>query len=291
MADAQRLTVDTFSTIGRLHQTGGAISEDYAYAAIAGEQWAIGAVGDGCSGAIANTDLGARVMCHAFLRTVQEEATPGEIGAGEAFAGKLHENVINAAFTTDAQDYIATLVGFSATEERASLYVFGDGATAIKYRDGRIRLTTYTWVDGMPYYFIYRIEPQAIGRFHARFGDGAQFAVRAVTTDFVTDNGAIRVLWSETTELRFADMQHGRVVHCSPIRDRIEAIAVLTDGIDKFGDQANTEVVAKLLAFAGSAPQALRRNAVAVLAEELSRGAFPRDDLSVACVAFADPRS
>ncbi len=290
MANAQRLQVDAFSTIGRLHQQGGAISEDYAYATMADEHWALGAVGDGCSGAMADTDIGARVMCHAFMRTARGAGTPGELPGSEVFAGQLQENVLNAAFTADAQDYIATLVAFSATPEHASLYVFGDGATAIRYRDGRIRTTVYTWADGMPYYFIYRIEASAVERFRARFGSSARPAVHAVTTDFVVDAGAVRVLSTETQQLTFAQMEHGHVVHCSPVRDRIEAIAVLTDGIEKFGDYASVDVIAKLMAFAGGEAQGLRRHAVAVLADEVARDAFPRDDLSIACVVFADQR-
>lgn len=287
VTDTRQLVVDAFSTIGRLHHLGGAISEDYAYAAMPNAGWALGAVGDGCSGAMANTDIGARVMCHAFMRTVQEVATPGEIGSAERFADALHGNVLAAAFTSDAQDYIATLVGFSATADHASIYLFGDGALAIKYRDGRVRLTTFNWVDGMPYYFIYRVEPQAIGRFRARFGDGALPAVRAETTDFVAGATSIEVLSHESVELRFADMQHGHVAHCSPVRDQIAAIAVLTDGIEKFGSYTSAEVVARLLSFNGSS-HALRHHAVEMLSQELARDAFPRDDLSVACVVFGD---
>ena len=63
------ITVSRFVSIGGLHTLAGELCEDYAIAMQRGGI-AIAAVADGCSGARADTDIGARVICHAFAHVM-----------------------------------------------------------------------------------------------------------------------------------------------------------------------------------------------------------------------------
>jgi hypothetical protein len=280
------LRVSRFVSIGGLHVLGGQLCEDYALAVKSPDGAAIVAVADGCSGAQANTDIGARVICHAFAHVVADHDATRAGRLRDDFDAMLEATMLQFAFTDDLSDYLATLVAIVATGEHATALVSGDGALAVRFRDGRFQLTTFAWRDDAPYYFMYRLEPAVRQRMTERLTADCPGAVHAQVVEFTAgSDGAATIADRRLEAFTFAEFEHGRRVEFAPSRQDIASIAVLTDGIEKVGRLAAADVVARLLA-PRDATISLAEHATSVLRDLAEQGHIPFDDLALACVEF-----
>jgi hypothetical protein len=268
------LRVSRFVTIGGLHVLGGQLCEDYALAQQPDDAVAIAAVADGCSGAQANTDIGARVICHAFAHVNADHAATRAGRLRDDFDATLEATMLQFAFTDDLADYLATLVGVVATPEHATVWVSGDGALGVRFRDGRFRLTCYAWRDDAPYYFMYRLEPSVRERMVERLRADCPGAVHAQVLEFtMRDDGTADVADRRLEAYTFEEFERGRRIEIAPSRERIAALAVMSDGVEKVG---------RLSAEATTLPE----HATSVLREFGEQGHVPFDDLALACVEF-----
>lgn len=280
------ITVSRFVTIGGLHMLAGELCEDYAIAAH-DDGCAIIAVADGCSGARADTDIGARVICHAFAHVNAGHDATREGRLREDFDAMMEATMLQFAFTDDLADYLATLVGVVATPERATAYICGDGAIAARFRDGRFELTTFSWRDDAPYYFMYRLEPSVRERMTQRLAADCPGAVHAqVVTFTLDDDGAPRIEDRRLEAFTFDEFEHGRRYEFAPQRQGIAALAVLTDGIEKVGRVGAPTVVGRLLGPRDEPAVTIAEHATAVLRDLGEQGHVPFDDLAIACVEF-----
>ncbi len=287
-AIALSFTVSRFVTIGGLHMLAGQLCEDYAIAAQPDDA-AVVAVADGCSGAQANTDIGARVICHAFAHVTAGHDATREGRLRDDFDVVLEATMLQFAFTEDLADYLATLVGVVATPERATAFLCGDGAIGVRFRDGRFELRTFAWRDDAPYYFMYRLEPSVRERMIERLSADCPGAVRAQVVEFtVGDDGAPRVADRRLEAYTFAEFERGRRFDFAPQRQAIAALAVFTDGIEKVGRLAPIDVVARLLAPRDDPAITPAEHATSVLRELAEQGHIPFDDLAFACIEFDD---
>src|SRR5262249_51760251 len=128
MGANMRVSTDHFLSIGRRHRAEGSACEDYALSGGRGGS-AVAVVADGCSGAHANTDIGARSACAAFLETALAGlGDPNRMHAlGETFSETLLEAFRKKWITPNPTDYMTTVVGLTATDRAIEGIVFGDG--------------------------------------------------------------------------------------------------------------------------------------------------------------------
>ncbi len=281
------LIVSRFVTIGGMHMLAGQLCEDYALATQPETGVAIVAVADGCSGAHADTDIGARVICHAFAHTMAGHDATREGRLRDDFDAVLESTMLQFAFTQNLADYLATLVGVVATADRATAFICGDGAIGVRFRDGRFELRTFAWRDDAPYYFMYRVDPNVRERMIARLQTDCPGAVCTQVVEFTLgDDGACTVVERRAEAYTFGEFEHGRRFDFAPRRQEIEALAVFTDGIEKVGRLAAFEVVARLLARRNESEVTLCEHATSVLRELAEDGHIPFDDLAFACIEF-----
>jgi len=287
------LAVSRFVTIGGFHMLAGQLCEDYALATQPEDGVAIVAVADGCSGAHADTDIGARVICHAFAHVMADHPAAREGRLRDDFDPMLESTMLQFAFTQDLSDYLATLVGIVATPRRASAILCGDGAIGVRFRDGRFELRTFAWRDDAPYYFMYRLEPDVREQMIARLSADCPGAVQGQVVEFtVGDDGVASVVDRRAEAFTFDEFERGRRFDFAPRRQQIEALAVFTDGIEKVGGVDAFQVVARLLARRDEPATSVGEHATSVLREFAERGNVPFDDLAFACIEFgADERA
>lgn len=293
------MNIDHFFTIGSAHQTEGTPCEDYALSGRLETGTVFGVVADGCSGAKANTDVGARAIAWAFKRALEQRAdSPGE-WFGPGFYELLKETFVSFQFAGAPLDYLATLVGIAATPEQASILVHGDGAVVLRYADDRIRVIEFNWWDNTPFYLNYQVHPEWLDKFLRPYQNGViePFSLRDTLWSRTEEGFKV----DETTQTRFAidDVLSGHVLNFRPAEQGIVAIAVLTDGLEQFSLPATAqtpasmqdmvpvvEVAGQALAYKNHEGAFVKRRMLRALKEYRKSGVVPRDDVGIATVWF-----
>lgn len=279
---------DHYFTIGTDHITAGTPCEDYALSGeLASGAW-FGVVADGCSGAFANTDVGARAIAWAFKRALNDRMVEPGAWFGAGFSELLTDAFRQHQYDGNRLDYMTTVVGVVGTPEAASVYIHGDGAVALRYADGSMRLIELAWWDNTPFYLNYKLYPDLLDRFMARFADGIIEPFTQVTTTF--RQGVDELIIDAPVRERWAmsDAHEGHVLSFRPAEEGIIAIAVLTDGIDKIGidPQPQVDVVNQLMSFKNYEGSFVKRRAMKALKEFARAGKPPRDDVAIATLLF-----
>lgn len=140
------MQTDSYFTIGTAHGKAGTPCEDYSLAGDLRPGLVFGVVTDGCSGAYAHTDEGARALGFAFRKVLRDSRHLADSWFDCAYTQRLAEQFLANSYTEEPDDRYATAVGFAATADHAAVYVFGDGAYALRFSDGRHRLV---WSSGV----------------------------------------------------------------------------------------------------------------------------------------------
>ncbi|MDO8415236.1 MAG: protein phosphatase 2C domain-containing protein [Agitococcus sp.] len=281
------MNVDHYFTIGSSHQSQGTPCEDFALTGILQEGFAYGVVADGCSGANANTDIGARALACAFRRTVAQRIG----GAGAWFSGTFHDQLLanfrNMRYDNEeVGDYLATVVGFVATPEAASVYIHGDGAIAIRYADGRLKLIELTWWDNTPYYLGYSLEQQEQDKFIRLYQNGFLEPFKQTITVWQKTSDGLDVLEASNERFILDQVIDGHILHFHPREEGIVAMAVLTDGVGQLGQTPAIEVATELLSFKNYEGSFVKRRMMRALRLFHKAGIIPRDDIGMAAVWF-----
>jgi len=277
---------DHYFTIGTDHISAGTPCEDYALSGTLRSGAVFGVVADGCSGANANTDVGARAIAWAFQRALRErEAEPGQ-WFDPGFSELLLDIFNHHQYTGCGLDYQATVVGVVGTPEAASVYVHGDGAVIVRYADGALRLIQLAWWENAPFYINYKLHPQALDDFMLRFADGVIEPFLQTTTAFRQSAGELIIDSPQVKRFSMSEQFEGHVLQFRPAEEGIVSIAVLTDGIEKIGTLAPVAVATELMAFKNFEGSFVKRRVMKALKELAKVGAVPRDDLAVATILF-----
>jgi hypothetical protein len=282
------MNVDHFFTIGSAHIAQGTPCEDYALSGELPKGAVFGVVADGCSGANANTDVGARAIAWAFKRSLERRAAEqGEWfsdGFFELLRGVFHEHQYAGA----REDYLATLVGFAATPAHASVYIHGDGAVALAYKDGSIGLIQLSWWDNMPFYLAYHLHPDLLDQFTGRYQDGVIEPFAQKVTAFRKTGDAVEGPNSKVDRFTVDGVFNGHVLHFQPREENIVALAVLTDGIEQIGEKPALDVVNEFMAFKNHQGEFVKRRLLKALKTFRKDDLIPRDDVGMAAVWFAE---
>lgn len=288
------MNVDHYFTIGTDHQAQGRPCEDYALSGELPGGAVFGVVADGCSGANANTDIGARALAWAFRNLATDHATRHSgLPFNDHFHGELLVEFMKARYSQEVKDYLATLVGFIATPETAAVYVQGDGVMALCYADGSMRLVEFSWANNMPYYLGYRIQPHLAQEYESQMAIEGGPQPFTQTTTYLPGPAAplpeqlSDILTSEFFKLD--QVKNGHVLRFNPREEGIVAMAVMTDGVAQIGAVPSLQllqVARAFTAFKNNQGAFVKRRLLKALKDFKREDALPRDDVGMACVWF-----
>lgn len=285
------MNVDHYFTIGTDHQAQGRPCEDYALSGQLPGGALFGVVADGCSGANANTDVGARALAWAFKRTATDAAyRDSGVLFGEDFHEELAQSFRKHCFTDSPKDTLATVVGFIATPDQAAVYLQGDGALALRYADGSMRFIEFNWANNMPYYLGYQLRPDLVDRYKQQMAAEAGPHPFTQTTVHVPCAFAPMLERLPAAPVReeftLEQAQSNFVLRFNPRAEGIVALAVMTDGVTQVGALPGADVAPAFTAFKNTQGEFLKRRLMKALKDFKKDGAVPRDDVGIAAVWF-----
>jgi len=283
------MQIDNYFTIGTAHIKEGTPCEDFSIAEELRSNLAFGVVADGCSGARAYTDEGARALSFAFRKVLQNRQDRPADWFDDSFTSRLIDQFRANSYTGNANDRLATVVGFVTTDEDAAVYVFGDGAYAMRFNDGRHRLVWFEWYNNMPFYLGYKLSPSMEEDFRATLKLSSNQPLTESWVEFTvtgSPENPIKVIDVGVQRIDFTDAENGFVQTFRPREDGIEALAVLTDGIHRIGDITSSYALAEFFAYKNFKGSFVKRRMMRALEQFAARGQRPQDDLAMSCVWF-----
>lgn len=263
---------DHFYVTGDSHLKQGAPCEDFALSGQQGDEFFYAAVSDGCGGAHANTDVGARAAVYAFKSTAlffhDKAFTP------EQFTREFDAQFQQRWISDNRFDNIATLIGVFKTTKGFKLVVYGDGSFIIRYQGGLSLLCHTSW-EGMAFYPFCRIDSERA--FVSQLEGETPFRVN---TRAYLGNSLIQ---EESKSYSFEDVRNGFWMDIA--EEDFQSVSLFTDGVDKVQHFSADNVI-----YALSAPMYFRggfvkNQAVAFLnsyRESFLDSAYLGDDLAIA---------
>lgn len=288
------MNADHYFVIGKPHITQGAPCEDYALSGELGPDVCYGVVSDGCGGAWADTDVGARALSHAYKKIISRRAGRTDGWVDPSFKDELLAQFIAHQITDCPDDNLATLNSVVASRTHAQVYCFGDGALLLKYKNGQRVFLEAEWWGNAPFYLAYLQNQALIERFLEPFSGGEKhpfldkvlqpFCLKK--TVFLEENGEY-VLQDESCDwFDFDQVENGLVLDFYPEADGIEAIAVFTDGVAKIGELPIA--LREFTSFKNFRGGFVKRRVIKALEQFAKAGEYPRDDFAMACIWFGD---
>jgi len=266
------LTADHYFTLGSSHARAGEPCQDYALSGTLKDARVYGIVTDGCSGAKARTDLGARVLALAMESELQHTSaledcfTPASIQ-------RIRKRLQSMPLGGSPPDYLASVVAFCATSTTAKLFMAGDGAYATRHTSGTVQITEASWPDNAPYYLGYCLQPAVAAQFNASAAKCAlrvQLSTHTAGTTSIQDVPAQDFLQGWTTEIDLSG---------------ITALAVFSDGIGQISTLDALDAATACLAFKNYEGSFVKRRAMKALVQWEKSGHIPQDDFSIAALA------
>ncbi len=268
----KRLNADHYFTIGTTHARAGEPCQDYAISGALKDGRVYGIVTDGCSGANARTDLGARVLALAMEAELQHTTTLEDCFTPESIQ-RIRPHLLSMPLGGRPQDCLASIVAFCATATTAKLFMAGDGAYATRHTNGTVEIIEASWPDNAPYYLGYCLQPTVAAQFTASLAKGAlnvQLSTHTTNTDSIThDIPAQDFLQGWTKEIDLTN---------------ITALAIYTDGISQISKRDTLEAAIACLAFKNYEGSFVKRRAMKALAQWEKNGHIPQDDFSIAAL-------
>lgn len=265
--------VDHYFTIGTTHARAGEPCEDYALSGTLKDGRVYGIVTDGCSGANARTDLGARVLALAMEAELQHTTSLEDCFTQESIQ-RIRARLQSMPLGGTPQDYLASIVAFCASTTTAKIFMAGDGAYATRHTNGTVQITEASWPDNAPYYLGYCLQPAVAAQFATSAAKSAlSVQLRTHTTDADSTTREIPAqdfLQGWTTEIDLSD---------------ISALAICSDGISQISALESLDAATACLAFKNYEGSFVKRRAMKALAQWEKNGHIPQDDFSIAALA------
>lgn len=289
------MNVDHFFAIGQQHLKQGSPCEDYALSGQLRPDLVYGIISDGCSGAFANTDVGARAISFAFERCLKNRvqgADDADVPAAwldQKFVAALKIAFAQNQISPAREDYFATLGAVVSTPSNASLFFFGDGAYLVKYRDGLHKLAWLDFTGNAPYYLNYTLSSDLDMQWREDFASNLDEAARENWTLFrITATGETEIVEEASRPLTLQQMELGYRLDFRPQEEGIELLAVLSDGVTHVSGMEAPEVARAFTAYKTFAGGFVKRRMIHALADFAKEGCVPRDDVAIACVKYEE---
>lgn len=282
------MQIDHGFIIGTHHARSGVPCQDYGLSGPLGDGEAFGAVADGCSGANAHTDVGARVLCHAFEHALKTLVTPGQpLGWGTAVRETLEQAFRQRRISAARNDYFATLVGFRATPAHLEMFLFGDGAFLLKDRHGIYMLVQRECADNAPYYLNYRLESDLDAAYRTSLAGREDRAAWETTTRFrVSESREVTILTQTSRFLSLEEVALGSYYLYPHGPLELEWAVVLSDGVAQFPGQDVIAMAHTLTAFKTHQGEFVKRRLLRALRDLGKQGIAPTDDVAICGVYF-----
>ena len=266
------LHVDHYFCIGSSHQRAGEPCEDYALSGTLPDGRVYGIVCDGCSGAHARTDLGARVLALAVEDALQHTASLDDCFT-PAFVQRIRERLLAMPLGGTVADYLASVVAFCADGHTARIFMAGDGAFAVRRLDGSVEIGEVSWPDSAPYYLAYCLQPAVAAQFESPAARGAArvqlCSHRTGAASTRRELPAQEFLQGWTTELSLED---------------VSALAVFSDGIGQISTLDSLDAASACLGFKNFEGSFVKRRALKALALWAGEGHIQQDDFAIAAL-------
>ncbi len=267
-----QITADSWFSIGKPHVVAGSPCEDYALSGeISGISTVLFAiVSDGCSGAYANTDIGARTWAHAAKRRL-----------GDLISGSdLVEEVRTRNITDDISDLAATLLVLQANTQKTTVQMWGDGCVFAQTKDGKEFLWECEWNDEMPFYLQYLLNPSWMRSFRQ--------AHKAKEFPFVVKKTTIKneEIFKQEELLSIESAIKGWTLELPS--ENLSKIAIFSDGISKIDGFTTWEAAKEATNFKNTTGSFLKRRMIRFQQNCEKEGRTLKDDLSVASLVFLE---
>lgn len=284
------MSVDHFFTIGQPHVRNGTPCEDYALSGRLADGSVYAALSDGCSGANARTDLGARGWCLAFERQVR---THGIEVFRPGFVPDLLADYQARRWTENTLDDLASLLAMVATPTRAELWLMGDGGYALQHRNGDLTLVGLSWRDNTPFYPAYLLLNDVYTAFARATQGGVSEPVTERRQRWSNQNGAPVLVQEDVRRHPFEAFDAGFRVSLDPVSEDLLGVSLFTDGLWAIGVPGGALLPGGIaayeaLAFKNFEGTFVKRRMGRALQRWASAGQLPLDDLGTATVRW-DP--
>lgn len=271
---------DHFFSIGTTHRLTGQPCEDYALSGSMPDGRYYGVVTDGCSGAMARTDVGARVLAFAMERAIRS-ADSVEATFATGFAEQLTEQFRKLMLGDNVMDYLAGVVAFCADARTAKVFMLGDGAFAVTDADGDLTLTEVHWPDNAPYYLGYRLQSEFDRLFRQDVAPHSRVEVRSTNRARRRPQDEIR-----PTELVPATSFLEGYVRSFDVSG-LRTLAVFTDGVSQVRGSSSIRVCEELVDYKDDTGSFVKRRSLRALAAFDRAGSVVEDDLAVAALSVS----
>lgn len=270
------MKIESYFNIGQRHIYEGTPCEDYATSSVFNNK-CFGVISDGCSGANARTDIGARAWCLAAERVLEKYYDSTLIP--DNFTQELIEIFKENRLTKNVQEELASLLVLIANRKEANIWIMGDGGYALLHNNGDITLTCYKWEGNMPFYPTYLLENAAIKAFEKKSKEcGTIINITKVRFNFNNENKII-IKDHSFSKQPFEFLKNGITITINRESEDVRAIALLSDGLWSFSDLSPYLAVSHCLE--ESEESLFRKHMVNVLLHWYEKETIHKDDLSI----------
>lgn len=282
-----RFRTDEHFVIGKQHALSGKPCQDYALTTLQGTL-AAAIVSDGCSTGGA-TDVGARLLAYAGIRAIKTQRD----GARDVFDGDAPQRIEaeqlrvtqRAASTLGLgdKDILATsCYAYLAHSSGGRAHLAGDGVIAMRFTDGTMQLSRFTWSNNIPCYPVYAKDGYAafIEAHTANVPQGVFVEERWACAA----SGAYTLLGEREFALAEGIAGTDLIVEERVVAEKLDALAVFTDGVSQCEGLDWKDVVRELLSFKTTRGDFAKRRMNRFLKEREKLGQYPADDIAYAVI-------
>lgn len=206
---------DAYFRMGITHK----VCQDYAFA---GSNYVI--LSDGCSGE-QDSDFGSRLLVRAAAQQIQNF----HLMCPQAFFHRTLSTAAIACRTIGLPDssLCATLLFAIRNENYLRYCIVGDGAVAIKFKDGTTKIVRVTAHNNMPFYLRYCLSEESWEIYKKVVGFKYSISETLMQSDGVCA--------SETQDVVVVpEKLNAQFVGGAVAASEVEALAVISDGVDQF---------------------------------------------------------
>lgn len=250
------MLVDDIFRIGMKHIKNGFPCEDYSTSGYLDDQehYYI-AISDGCSGSNGMTDIGARLWCLSYIKTLKD-SEPDELFLDEDFILRMFSYFNKETILPTRNDETASMLLLLANKNKAQILVFGDGGYCIERKDGSIELVEFSWYKNNPYYPVFKLEEEFRSNpiLVNKFREKDQALLRKQTKIFRPKNyplsGVSYVLDEKQTKgYYFEDVEYGYYEIFDKNDDDIISISLFSDGLWSIQNSSLNKIVKDIMLF------------------------------------------
>jgi hypothetical protein len=254
-------------------------------------------VADGCSSG-RRSDVASRVMATLAERVLLDDwgllAKLGPMTAADTFLrhlGQYYANVLGLRRLYEPTDLLSTLLVAVVRPQETKVFMYGDGAVMLRYRDGSAKVLTVSYEGSAPCYPAYSLEGDALQGAYAKERGSQRVELRTSFFSGIEDGAGPRC--APSVQVVAANSEYVRVgLPFSLDTHELAAITLSSDGLASFAPEADAVALGlRSLGYKTLRGEFLRRRVRAMVEELEAEGVRPQDDLGFAAAVFPDEPS